>query len=614
MITTIVAGLGAGVGVDVSPDGTTAYVVEWSNGELIQVDVRDRTVATVMTGLVFPQDVLVNWDSGRIFVSERTGAVKQVFGPNESTILATLKGAPHQLALSEDGDRLYVVCYESGELHRIDVPTGTSVVVASGLGHPVGLVVDRGESEAFVTEQDTSSLTRLDLATGTIIDRSGGLTAPFFLAWDTDGTGVRCVQRDPSNSLAHLDPGPPMSTLSMTSGLDWRPSGVAASRDDSLILVATDRTLQAITASPLPPVPPPEAPFTIESIEFDRERGHGIPLEYHDQAMMVPSPEWTAGRSHPVAYPMGSLPHVNVVLRQGPGFVPGAYALGATGNLGGVRRATVTPVFDANGLSAPILLEFMWPLRRAVDAVTVSLDWYARSLAAPSAPAPIGSTSHRVYSVLGAATAAPWNSGPAWVAALERACTWASGATDADSAAAAITRAYNGCGVVSYDTVSGATAYGSGTFNLSEMLERLEGGIGLGAKVNCTDSADTVSTLANALGCELWQSRMGWSFDLNPVIAIGYSTWEVPFGSGFSYHEIAWKGSAGVADRLFDGCLHVDGDSNPDAGPHTPLLPIDMVFGDCTTLDYRRRLCPPGPGGCAACQPQPGTRQRRAIA
>jgi len=46
--------------------------------------------------------------------------------------------------------------------------------------------------------------------------------------------------------------------------------------------------------------------------------------------------------------------------------------------------------------------------------------------------------------------------------------------------------------------------------------------MGLGEKVNCTDSANTVSTLANLLGCDLWQSRMGWSFDLNPLIAIGY--------------------------------------------------------------------------------------------
>ena len=44
--------------------------------------------------------------------------------------------------------------------------------------------------------------------------------------------------------------------------------------------------------------------------------------------------------------------------------------------------------------------------------------------------------------------------------------------------------------------------------------------VGLGEKVNCTDSADTVSTFANLIGCDLWQSRMESSFDLNEIIAV----------------------------------------------------------------------------------------------
>jgi len=142
----------------------------------------------------------------------------------------------------------------------------------------------------------------------------------------------------------------------------------------------------------------------------------------------------------------------------------------------------------------------------------------------------------------------------------------------------------------------------------------MNGGIGLGEKVNCTDSANTVSTLANLLGCDLWQSRMGYSFDLNSMIAIGYTTWAVPFNGSFSYHEVAWKGACTVAENVFDGCLKVDGDADPTSAPRTPLLPVNMLFGDCTAMTYRLRLCPPTAGGCDACQPQPGTtRQRRPI-
>ena len=175
---------------------------------------------------------------------------------------------------------------------------------------------------------------------------------------------------------------------------------------------------------------------------------------------------------------------------------------------------------------------------------------------------------------------------------------------------------YNGSGRVSYDTSNGSTFYGLITFSLSQMIDRMNGGVGLGAKVNCTDSADTVSTLANLLGCDLWQSRMSspFGFALNEVIAIGYGIWAVPFGYGFNYHEVAWKGACTQNENIFDGCLKVDGDADPTTAPHSPLLPTNMLFGGCGNLDYRLRLCPPTSDGCANCVPQPGTtRQRRPI-
>lgn len=231
---------------------------------------------------------------------------------------------------------------------------------------------------------------------------------------------------------------------------------------------------------------------------------------------------------------------------------------------------------------------------------------------ARSVPFSIGSASHRLYLVLAKPTE-PWVTETPWVEALNRACGWAAGATDVDEAAKRITERYYNCGVLQYQ---GYTMYGSSTYMFSEMLDRLNGGYGLGINVNCTDSANTVSTLANVLGCDLWQSKMGWSFDLNPILAIGFpppNPW--PNWPSFNYHEIAWKGACLENDRLFDGCLMVDGDNDPTSAPHSWLLPTNVLFGDCSTMNYRLRLCPPGDDGCGACKPQAATtRQRRNIA
>jgi hypothetical protein len=225
----------------------------------------------------------------------------------------------------------------------------------------------------------------------------------------------------------------------------------------------------------------------------------------------------------------------------------------------------------------------------------------------------------KVYVLLGGPTA-PWSKSPGasnvlWTDVLDFACSWAGGATDRDAAAAGITAAVYDLGpsLIEYDCPSyGETHYSSGSFDCSSFLDRLRGGPGRGRYVNCTDCATIVSTFANALGCDLWQSTMGYDFDLNAILAIGSSTWRTACGwGGFSYHEVAWKGACTESDRIFDACLKVDGDSDPTTAPYTPLLPVNMVFGAAGAGAYRDRLATPA--GRATCVPQPGARIRRPV-
>lgn len=614
VINDVVLGLAAGVGVRISPDGKTAYYVEWSIGRLSKVDVDTGMITTLMSGLEYPQDVLVDWDTGEIYVSERTGSIVQVFGNEGKRDISEPGYAPHQLALVKKGGTrfLYTPCFDSGRLVRIDLNGGGAVQTIGGsLGHPVGLVIDDAAKFAYVSEQDSGALTRIEIASGVSTKIHTGMIAPFYLAWNRKKTSIFCVQRDPANSLVALKLGSPVVRTTVATGLGWRPSGVAPNADDSRIYICSDRKLEVLSEKGVPPLPPPKPPFTIHSIKFNY-REYSIPLKDHVTNTAVPLPEYVRGvRNEPACYVKGKLPHIEVVLRKEPGFSAGTYTIGATGSLGGVRYKDVAPVFNPSGLSNPLDFELMWPLPGQVQRANVSLDWWARRTPGPSQVAAIGSAVHRFYIIVARPTA-PWLGETPWIAALDRACTWASGAASADDAAGLITERYNGSGRVSYDTTSGATMYGWATFMLSQMLERLNGGLGLGEKVNCTDSANTVSTLSNLLGCDLWQSRMEASFALNPVIAIGYNVWEVPFGFGFSYHEVPWKGACTEAENIFDGCLKVDADADPTQPPHTPLLPKNMLFGDCSALNYRKRLCTPA--GCPSCQAQPVTRKRRPIA
>ena len=338
----------------------------------------------------------------------------------------------------------------------------------------------------------------------------------------------------------------------------------------------------------------------------------------------APSPSWFKGVSStftdsPAAYTIkdtqGNPLAIRVWLKANGLSAGYVRALGG-GRLGRIKEQLVS--FDSNGNSGyqSFELENTTFHNFGINRYNISWRWQWRKHTS-DAWRDIVVTRHRIFIIL-ERPALPWvqtsgSSSLPWTDALEIACNWAAGATDKDNAAALITDRYNSNGKVSYDSSVGQTFYGYVSYNLTEMIERLNGGLGLGGKVNCTDSANTVSTLSNLIGCDLWQCQMGSSFYMNPIIAIGYNVWAVPFWGGFGYHEVAWKGACTENDRLFDGCLKVDGDADPTSAPHSPLLPTNMLFGDCTTMNYRLRLCTPNANGCPQCHPLLGTRQRRPI-
>jgi hypothetical protein len=289
--------------------------------------------------------------------------------------------------------------------------------------------------------------------------------------------------------------------------------------------------------------------------------------------------------------------------------------------LGEVRPRSVT--FRSDDLTDFEIFE-LTGVRLAQSGVGVSVTnwrWQARS--APYEPwTDIGTSSHEIFVLLRTPTS-PWQQAPSspantqlpWTEVLRHACTWAEGASDADEVAERVTRAVYDLGpaTIEYDCPGGgSTRYSFPSFNATAFLERLAGGTGNGKYVNCTDCATIVSTFANALGCDLWQSRMGSFFQLNPLLAIGSGTWQTACNWGaFAYHEVAWKGACTSAENVYDACLQVDGDSNPTAAPHVALLPVDLRFGEPGDGVYRDRLATPA--GRPACAPQPATRQRRAI-
>ena len=231
-------------------------------------------------------------------------------------------------------------------------------------------------------------------------------------------------------------------------------------------------------------------------------------------------------------------------------------------------------------------------------------------------------TRHRIYTTV-SRPQEPWQQCPfdssnmqlPWAAVLEYACRWAARAQNPTDAAKRITHSLYQLGKDGIANYCESTQYTDGNANVFKCAAFLYD-LKLGRfKLNCTDCATVVSTFANILGSELWQSGMGMDenggFKHNPILRIGDSRW---VEATFNFHVVAWEEDCDVHNDVFDACLQVDGDRDPTAGDsnHIGLLPTDLRFGKDNEKLYRHRLVssdnPP-----TAARPAPTQRKRRFI-
>jgi hypothetical protein len=170
-----------------------------------------------------------------------------------------------------------------------------------------------------------------------------------------------------------------------------------------------------------------------------------------------------------------------------------------------------------------------------------------------------------------------------WPKVLDYACTWANGQSSYSGVMQKVVEGlYNNTGFL-YDVNHGMsryTGYSTHSFDLTSMLSEIGGSQ---IVVNCYDMGKAVKIFANALGCNsLYAFSQPFGY-LNCIKAIGRGWSNNPFyasmgtnpimgedddyydgRSGFRNHAFCMFGSS-----IYDACLKVDTDSNPDAPPHT---------------------------------------------
>jgi hypothetical protein len=369
-----------------------------------------------------------------------------------------------------------------------------------------------------------------------------------------------------------------------------------------------------------------------------------------DENVMVP--EWVSPlswfpRNDPAAYcaqeTAGQTITIKVRFRASPGVASAEVRASGGGVLGPIPAFGV--IFDENGFSE--FVEVALPNHTIASGVRVEdIQWrWEYRCPMENAFRGMDRTAHRIYVVL-REPREPWtqasgsNQNP-WTDALDLACTASPNqgfADPLDAIAVGLAELLNwggsnaNPGQLEYDDVTTSPHY-AGTnsdsqFALSKYIERLNGGVGNGPLVNCTDCACIMTTFANLLGCDLWEGQIFTSF-VNPTIPIGRGQWWLP-QTGYLpsptspaepefllYHEVAWKGDTVLGTLVWDICYLTNGfedpttPQRPDPTNRVMWYPYGDPFAEQTIFDYRERLA--ARDDIANTVPDPSSKVRRTV-
>jgi hypothetical protein len=342
--------------------------------------------------------------------------------------------------------------------------------------------------------------------------------------------------------------------------------------------------------------------------------------------------EWSGGgaTNFPACYRAGTTPTVQTKFTVEPRLTTNVTVFAqTTGELFGLPGLLDTSVAFADGASGWVTLPAVGRVSGRVARCSAGIDWNVCGLG-PERLAPAkhaGTGPHRVYVVLGDQVE-PWSCDLtsdqcAWTNALEWACGAAAGATTLSEAASLVTEGINTSNRFRYEQLMGRSVYtyeneltGVQTLLLTHCIERLNGSSRRYGFANCTDCASFVTAFSNLIGCGFYSSRMGSDFTTKRYTAIGLPPWTSPTGEWFfKFHEVAWEGECGDADKVYDACLRYDGDGLGDP-PANGVLPCGVQFSDGSPgapFAYRELLTPVSLDGYYKCHAVPSSKRRRIL-
>ncbi|MFM8602095.1 MAG: fibronectin type III domain-containing protein [Actinomycetota bacterium] len=156
--------------VVISPDGTKAYVANYSGNSVSVINTATNTVTATIAIGQSPWSIVINPAGTRLYTGNVNHGTVSVINATTNLHMTnvTVGSSPHEVEISTSGDRVFAANYSSGSVSVINTTTNTVASTITGFSNPMALATSIDDATLYVGQYGFSTVRMVNLSNNTL--------------------------------------------------------------------------------------------------------------------------------------------------------------------------------------------------------------------------------------------------------------------------------------------------------------------------------------------------------------------------------------------------------------------------------------------------------------
>ena len=255
IVNSITSGFNTPKSIDISPDGTYAYVTNYNSNNVVIINTATNTVVNSITsGFSSPQGVAFSPSGTYAYVTNGGSNNVVIINTGTNTVTTSIASGfngPDGVSISPSGTYAYVTNYNSNNV--VIINTGTNTVttsIASGFNGPTAISFSPSGTYAYVINYASNNMVIINTATNTVTGSiATGFSGPARVSISPSGTYAYATNIGTNNTViintaTNTIIGSIISGFSHPYGISFSPSGkyayVTNGGSNNVVIINTD--------------------------------------------------------------------------------------------------------------------------------------------------------------------------------------------------------------------------------------------------------------------------------------------------------------------------------------------------------------------------------------